>query len=117
MRNHITRLAWRLPMLVDPRVDGEVKLALMREWDATDACCLEAGFARQLKLRGITAHMLRDEPLWQMFLMQFARLIGQQVCDLEWRHARNRGRSDKHGKTKFDLFTAEAVNAEATIAT
>ena len=117
-RRHVAmlkHLTWRLPMLIDPRVNEFQKLALMQEWDDTDACCMPPGLGRQLKLIGVTARMLRNDPLWQMFLAQLARLISQQVCDLEWRRARNRGRSDKDGKTKFDLFAAEAVCSEARL--
>lgn len=106
---------WRLTMLADQRVDDCEKDEITMEFDSTNACCLPPGFARQLKVACVTGHQLRYDPLWQEFLLQLARLILQQVCDLEWRHGRNRTRADRDGKTRLDTLTAEAVLAEAKL--
>lgn len=53
------------------------------------------------------------EPAMQYFLRWAAVIISQQCCDLEWRHGRNRGRTNQHGHSRWDAFCARAVNAEA----
>ena len=109
------RMTWRLVQLCDPRVAEPDKDRLAQEWDASPACCLVPGFARQLKEMQVTSQELRVSPVWRQFLLQFGRLISQQVCDIEWRHGRNRGRSHQHGQTRFNTFVAEATLAEARL--
>ena len=108
-------LSWRLLTLCDHRVSHHQKRAVGDEWDVKRACCLNPGFGRQLKTKGVTSADLTQSPLWQSFLLQYSRAISQQVCDLEWRHGRNRGRSHGSGQSRFHVFCANATNAEARL--
>ena len=75
---------------------------------------MPAGFARQLKLPGVTGDQL-FEPKWQYFLRWTAVIVSLQCCDLERRHGRNRARSHQHGQSRWDSFCARAFNAEAVL--
>jgi hypothetical protein len=109
------RMTWRLVQLCDPRVAESDKDRLAREWDASHACCLAPGFARELKKMQVTGEEMRTSSVWRHFLLQFGRLVSQQVCDIEWRHGRNRRRSHQSGQTRFNTFVAEATLAEARL--
>jgi hypothetical protein len=109
------RMTWRLVQLCDPRVAESDKDRLAQEWDASHACCLAPGFARELKKMQVTGEEMRTSFVWRHFLLQFGRLVSQQVCDIEWRHGRNRRRSHQSGQTRFNTFVAEATLAEARL--
>ena len=100
---------------VDGRVSESEKDTLGKAWDELRWCCARPGIARQLRKHGVTSTMLRESPLWQQFLLQWARVLSMLVADLEWRHGRNRGRSDSNGKTVLPNFVAEAILAEAKL--
>ena len=100
-------ISWRLLQLADPRVDDASRRLIATKWTCSSECCLAPGFARQLKVQGVSADNLRDDPIWRSLFMQFACVISQQVCDLEWRHGRNRARSNHSGKSTFHMFSVD----------
>ena len=108
-------LTWRLLQLSDPRLSDAEKEVIVGQFNGASPCCLAPGFPRQIKTQGISGNELLSSPLWQSFLLQFSRIISQQVCDLEWRHGRNRGRSNCHGKSRFHHFCASATLAEGKL--
>ena len=87
----------------------------MAEFDDAADCCLPPGLARQLRQCGIPAQQLFEDEELRRFLSWVARLVGQQIVDLEWRHGRNRKRAHPHGQSRMDGFVARAVNAEARL--
>lgn len=107
------RLPWSLLKIVDPRTSQSEREAVMADFDDAADCCLPPGLARQLRQCGITAQQLFEDEDLRRFLCWVAELVGQQIVDLEWRHGRNRKRSNSHGQTRMDSFVARAVNAEA----
>ena len=105
----------RLRQLCDPWVDDVSKRLIVAKWANSSECCLTPGFARQLKTQGVTVEALLHDLAWRSLLIQFARVISQQVCDIEWRHGRNRARSHKSGQTRFHNFCARSMNSEAKL--
>ena len=56
--------------------------------------------------------LLADSDL-AVVLSWFSRLVRMQICDVEWRHHRNRAASDISGSTRWANFVASFVNGEA----
>lgn len=105
----------RLTLFGDITAEEHEWRQLSVDWDFSKPCCLKAGAARQLKKLGYSSFDFRQDNGWRVFWREVANIISMQVCDLEWRHGRNRNRSDKHGKTRHDTFTASTINAEAKL--
>lgn len=61
---------------------------------------------------GLRKDLLEDSDL-AMVLSWFSRLVRMQICDVEWRHHRNRAASNVSGSTRWANFVASFVNGEA----
>ena len=95
---------WAFASIADERVPIEAREAIAAEFDIKNACCLTAGMARKFKGRGITGHMLLHDQQLQALLLAFAQIVKMQICDVEWRHKRNRTRSQRHGQTRWNCL-------------
>jgi hypothetical protein len=104
---------WALVSLVDDRISPTDRQCMADKWDAKHVCCLPGGFARKLKARGITGDQLLHDPDLALVLLWFSRVVRMQICDVEWRHHRNRSRSSSTGQTRWTTFQANFVNGEA----
>ena len=56
---------------------------------------------------------LLADPSLAAVLGWFARLVRMQICDVEWRHHRNRAASNISGSTRWANFVANFINGEA----
>ncbi|CAK0896531.1 unnamed protein product [Prorocentrum cordatum] len=110
------RYPWLLATLADTRRPEAEREAVASRFLNTQSCCLREGMARKLK-----AHLeqgsatARDmlQGTWMHIWFYFAVLVTMQVADIEWRHGRNRSRSNKHGQTSVSQFTAKYIGCEA----
>lgn len=106
---------WALGKLVDDRVDANERVNIAARFDRTSACCMQPGMARFLKQNKITGEMMLNDPQWQSILKAWARMLGLQICDLEWRHHRCRTRTHRDGQTRYGSFAALHINSEAKL--
>ncbi|CAK0907198.1 unnamed protein product, partial [Prorocentrum cordatum] len=105
---------WQLVSLADARVSEDDKMDVVERWDKAQPCCVPPGFAKKLKERGVSGADLLTCPGWQLTLQWFAVAVRLQVADIEWRHKRNRVRTNTStGQTGWGNFSAEYINAEA----
>ena len=104
---------WKLVSLSDHRVPQAERAALANSFMTANPCCLHPGFARRLQSRVTEADL--QSPPWSHIWVLFARLLTLQCADVEWRHGRNRSRSQAYGQSAFTHFTARYVNAEAQV--
>lgn len=93
------------------------KMSVWRAFLNKRACCVPPGFARKLHARALAAGVVAErwplEPYWQNFFYWFAHLLTLQCADVEWRHARNRARSNKYGQTGMHVFLGKHIRGEA----
>ena len=105
---------FRLVGVADTRRNMSERIQIAKDYFAKPMCCLRPGMAHDLRLRaGMCANALLSA-LWCNICFCFAVLVSMVVVDIEWRHGRNRGRSNKHGQTCLAQFTAKYVGGEAT---
>lgn len=117
-RRHIwaySRLPWALIVVADTRVPLATRRRLADDmYGDREACCLTPGMCRQMKERGVSVDHLFTAK-WQSIFAWLAQLLRMQICDLEWRHGRNRKRSHGSGQTRWHEFVAKSVAAEAKV--
>jgi len=70
--------------------------------------------ARDLQGRPLMDALVLMTSTWCIVLYFFAVLVSMVVVDIEWRHGRNRARSNKHGQTCLAQFTGKYVGGEAS---
>ena len=109
---------WKLLSLGDDRFSEECRKAIWLEYLDEAPCCLQAGMARQIQAEA-RAHpsgreWLRDE-MWIQFWRDLGQMVTLQIADVEWRHSRNRSRSNKDGKTAFTSFESKYILGEALV--
>ena len=109
---------WKLVSLGNLLLPAETRKRLWADFLSKSECCLHPGFSRKvLAYARALPQPARDdlwqEKYWQTFWFWIARAMRLQCADIEWRHARNRRRSDDTGKTSFGAFCSRYVLAEA----
>lgn len=109
------RFPWRLLVLGDKRVPMTERHALWATFAQARPCCLQPGFARRLheQHRNCSAEEICESERWVRIWLWFSRVFTMQCADIEWRHGRNRSRSNPFGRTGVAQFAAKYVNAEA----
>ena len=108
-RRHVRSLRswpWLLVCFADPRVDGEERRELAVLWDGCLPCCMPSGFAKKLKERGFKSEDIETNQGMRILLQWFAHMVRMQVCDVEWRHHRNRSMSHAYGQSRFHNFSS-----------
>ena len=116
---YYTAWPWRLYVLADHRVERGLYLQVADEFMRASPCCLPEGLARRLqallKALGYCAdqsnQLLNDRPFIE-FLLHLARLATCTIADVEWRHGRNRKKTQEHGQSRWATIAAAAVNEE-----
>ena len=103
-----------LVSLADARLSEPARQSIWQKFAQAELCCLPPGMARRLHEghhRRLAADVCADSSLMHL-LSWFASLWTMQCADVEWRHGRNRQRTNIHGKTALPQFSAKFVNAE-----
>ncbi|CAE7246401.1 unnamed protein product [Symbiodinium sp. CCMP2456] len=91
---------------------GRHRLCMMWRWDASHACCVNAGFARALKKQNVSADALASDAQFRALLKGLALLLDLSIADVECKHALSRHWSDR----PFPTLTAKHINKEASVA-
>ena len=111
-RKHVHKFRtcpWLLVVLGDARAPPRVKDAILEQWEASSACCLRPGMARNMKECGVDATALGTRE-WQSFVWRFACILRLTIADIEVRHPRNtRSGGGGHGNTSFAHIVANYV--------
>ena len=104
---------WLLVGVADKRRSMADRRKIIRTFDRTRVCCLRPGMSRSLRSREDWSEDLLLTVDWLTVLFFFALLVTMVVADVEWRHHRNRARSNPFGKTCIAQFYAAYVGGEA----
>ena len=100
--------------IADTRLSATARTNIAEAFFVEPLCCLRPGMARDLRERLVDAAALLTD-IWCIVLYFFAVLVSMVVVDIEWRHGRNRARSNKHGQTCLAQFTAKYIGTSDRI--
>ena len=92
-RRHVClfgKLSWPISKLCDGRVSEAERLDISRDFHSKRSCCIDFGAIRDLKVAGVTGAELFRAGKWHRFLRWRCSVVSQSVCDIEWKHGKNR---------------------------
>ena len=100
---------WKLVSLGNLLLPAETRKRLWTSFLSKSECCLHPGFSRSVlayakALPQPARDDLWEQEYWQTFWFWIARAMRLQCADIEWRHSRNRQRSNDDGEDAVWLF-------------
>ena len=106
---------WWILREVDHRIPLATRLRQAEDFLRMRSCCLHIGFARKVHSLVSSAKELVETDLWTARLRFTARLLTMQCADIEWRHGRNRHKSNNHGKDSMTQMVARSICEEGKV--
>ena len=106
---YLNQDAFALTICGDDQAHPETLQNVLMHWDLKNHCCVQPGFCRELKRRGVTSEDLMT-PKWRSFMYWTASTLQLSIADVESMHSQNRN----HAGDAFSSMAAKFVNAEST---
>ena len=106
---------WWILRVVDHRIPLATRLRQAEDFLRMRSCCLHIGFARKVHGLVSSAKELVETDLWTARLRFTARLLTMRCADIEWRHGRNRHKSNNHGKDSMTQMVARSICEEGKV--
>ena len=92
----------------DPHACPQVLKSFLESWKRKQQCCVPAGVARSLKVRGVTADDLQSRH-WKRIMYWYAASLQLSVADVEVKHAANR----QNAESGFSTIAAKFINRDS----